>query len=114
MSYVLPYLFVIILTNSRVQGKYRHSFWNEIYEMVLARYITLPTLVALLAPAKGRFNVTAKGGLIKNKFVDWRISYPYLIFAILNVIGLIIGIVNVYSLQGHIAILNFLFDLAVL
>ena len=28
MSYVLPYLFVIILTNSRVQGKYRHSFWN--------------------------------------------------------------------------------------
>ncbi|EFO1595162.1 UDP-forming cellulose synthase catalytic subunit [Escherichia marmotae] len=106
MSYVLPYLFVIVLTNSRIQGKYRHSFWNEIYEMVLAWYITLPTLVALLAPAKGRFNVTAKGGLIKNKFVDWRISYPYLIFAILNLLGLIMGIVNFYNLQGHIAILN--------
>lgn len=26
MSYVLPYLFVIIFTNSRVQGEYRHSF----------------------------------------------------------------------------------------
>ncbi|MEH5216927.1 PilZ domain-containing protein [Escherichia marmotae] len=74
--------------------------------MVLAWYITLPTLVALLAPAKGRFNVTAKGGLIKNKFVDWRISYPYLIFAILNLLGLIMGIVNFYNLQGHIAILN--------
>ncbi|EHA8842387.1 UDP-forming cellulose synthase catalytic subunit [Escherichia coli] len=106
MSYVLPYLFVIIFTNSRVQGEYRHSFWNEIYEMVLAWYITLPTLVALLAPAKGRFNVTAKGGLIKNKFVDWRISYPYLIFAILNLIGLIIGVINIYRLQGHLVILN--------
>lgn len=74
--------------------------------MVLAWYITLPTLVALLAPAKGRFNVTAKGGLIKNKFVDWRISYPYLIFAILNLIGLIIGVINIYRLQGHLVILN--------
>ena len=36
MSYVLPYLFIVVLINSRIQGKYRHSFWNEIYEMVLA------------------------------------------------------------------------------
>ncbi|HAV8279522.1 UDP-forming cellulose synthase catalytic subunit [Escherichia coli] len=106
MSYVLPYLFIVVLINSRIQGKYRHSFWNEIYEMVLAWYITLPTLVALIAPAKGRFNVTAKGGLIANKYVDWQISYPYVIFAILNLCGLIAGIIQVSELNGEAALLK--------
>ena len=42
-------------------GAHRHSFWNEIYETVLAPYILLPTLLALINPRLGRFNVTAKG-----------------------------------------------------
>ncbi|QCV32435.1 UDP-forming cellulose synthase catalytic subunit [Escherichia coli] len=58
--FVLPHMIHASLTNSKIQGKYRHSFWSEIYETVLAWYIAPPTLVVfgrddkdLLQAAKG-------------------------------------------------------------
>ena len=90
--FVLPHMIHASLTNSRVQGKYRHSFWSEIYETVLAWYIAKPTLVALFNPHKGKFNVTAKGGLVENEYVDWLITRPYMILVLLNVSGLLFGI----------------------
>ena len=73
-------------------GKYRHSFWSEIYETVLARYIAPPTFVALINPHKGKFNVTAKGGLVKDEYVDWVISRPYIYLVLLNLVGVAVGI----------------------
>ncbi|STI81938.1 cellulose synthase catalytic subunit [Escherichia coli] len=32
--------------------------------------IAPPTLVALINPHKGKFNVTAKGGLVEEEYVD--------------------------------------------
>lgn len=87
--FVLPHMFHANLTNSRLQGKYRHSFWSEIYETILAWYIARPTAVALINPHKGKFNVTAKGGLIEKNYLDWDISKPYLMLALLNACGLI-------------------------
>ncbi|RML93631.1 Cellulose synthase, catalytic subunit, partial [Pseudomonas syringae pv. maculicola] len=46
-AYVLPHLAHASLTNSRIQGRFRHSFWNEVYEAVLAWYIMGPVLMAL-------------------------------------------------------------------
>ena len=88
LLYVLPHIIHASLTNSRMQGQYRHSFWGEVYETVLAWYIARPTTVALLDPGKGKFNVTAKGGLMEENQFDWRIARPYLALAVLNVIGL--------------------------
>ncbi|MHC6223308.1 UDP-forming cellulose synthase catalytic subunit [Pseudomonas sp. X10] len=88
LLYVLPHMIHASLTNARMQGKYRQTFWGEVYETVLAWYIARPTTVALLAPKKGRFNVTAKGGLMEQSQFDWRIAQPYLILALLNVAGL--------------------------
>ena len=62
LAYALPHLGSSHLTNSRIQRGYRSSFWNEIYEAVLAPYILFPTMLALVNPRLGRFNVTAKGG----------------------------------------------------
>ena len=42
IAYVLPHIFHASLTNSRIQGRFRHSFWNEVYETVLAWYIMRP------------------------------------------------------------------------
>ena len=66
VAYVLPHLVHSSLTNSRIQGRFRHSFWNEVYETVLAWYILPPVLVALVNPKAGGFNVTDKGGIISN------------------------------------------------
>lgn len=91
-SFALPHLMHASITNSRMQGKYRHSFWAEVYESVLAWYILRPTLVAVINPKLGKFNVTAKGGVIEKEYFDWGISAPYLIMLSLNVVGFLAGI----------------------
>ena len=47
---------------TRVSRAVSLSFWNEVYESVLAWYIMRPVLVAFVNPKLGKFNVTAKGG----------------------------------------------------
>lgn len=90
-AYSLPHLLHANLTNSRIQGAHRHSFWAEVYEATLAWYIFRPTMVALINPKLGKFNVTAKGGLVEQEHFDWTISKPYLIMLGLNVLGFFIG-----------------------
>lgn len=85
---VLPHMIHASLANSRMQGAFRHSFWSEVYETVLAWYIAWPTTLALIDPSKGKFNVTAKGGLMESGQFDWRIARPYLVLALLNFCGL--------------------------
>lgn len=90
--YVLPHMVHANITNSRIQGSHRHSFWAEVYETVLAWYIVRPTTVALLDPHKGKFNVTAKGGLVEKDYFDWTISLPYLVIVGMNLLGFVVGI----------------------
>ena len=89
LAYALPHLMLSNVTNSRIQGEHRHSFWNEIYETVLSPYILLPTMMALINPKLGKFNVTAKGGVVKRTFFDTRIAQPFLILLIFNIAGIL-------------------------
>ena len=91
-AYAFPHLVLSNMTNSRIQGQHRHSFWNEIYETVLAPYIFLPTMLALVNPKLGSFNVTAKGGVVSRSFFDSRIAQPFLVMLALNVLGLLCAI----------------------
>ena len=61
LAYGLPHVFLSTLVNSRVHGKHRHSFWNEVYEVVLAPYIFLPTALALDQPEVGQVQRNRKG-----------------------------------------------------
>ncbi|WP_130417237.1 glycosyltransferase family 2 protein [Edaphobacter modestus] len=90
-AYAIPHLVLSTLTNSRLQGKYRYSFWNEIYETVLAPYILGPTLLALANPKLGKFNVTAKGGVVKNRYFDKTIARPYGVMLLFNYLGLAVA-----------------------
>ncbi|MBV4367454.1 UDP-forming cellulose synthase catalytic subunit [Erwinia sp. BNK-24-b] len=90
--FVLPHMLHTSLTNSRIQGRWRHSFWSEVYETVLAWYIARPTTVALFNPHKGKFNVTAKGGLVEQQHLDWVITRPYMFLVLINVAGLIAAV----------------------
>lgn len=94
--YVVPTLIQIKATNSRIQGKYRYSFWGEVYESVLAWYILKPTTVALFNPNKGKFNVTEKGGLNDEEHYDWGISKPYLILLLINLLGILVGLLRLF------------------
>ncbi len=104
--YIVPTLLQVKITNSRVQGKYRYSFWGEVYESVLAWYILKPTTVALINPNKGKFNVTEKGGLNSTDHYDWMISKPYIILLLVNVIGMAYGIIRLlFGDTSHIGVL---------
>jgi cellulose synthase (UDP-forming) len=92
LAYALPHLTLSNITNSRIQGQHRHSFWNEIYETVLSPYILLPTMLALINPKLGKFNVTAKGGIVKRTFFDVRIAQPFLVLLFFNLLGLLVAI----------------------
>ncbi|MCR9090481.1 MAG: UDP-forming cellulose synthase catalytic subunit [Algiphilus sp.] len=94
LSFALPHLLCAIETNSRLQGRYRHSFFAEVYETVLATFIILPTTVALLRPKSGAFNVTAKGGTVDRDYFDKDIAKPYLWMFLLNVTGVIVGLIR--------------------
>lgn len=92
VAFALPHLVQASLVNSRMQGRYRHSFWAEAYESVLAWYIALPTTMALLRPSSGEFNVTVKGGLVEERHFDWQIAAPYLVLIALNTLGLAMAV----------------------
>lgn len=113
-AYSLPHLIMTNLVNSRIQGKFRHSFWAEIYETTLSWYIFRPTMVALINPQLGKFNVTAKGGTVEKEFFDWNIGAPYLTMLTLNLIGFGIGIVRLFwwnSYEADTVILNMIWTM---
>jgi len=91
VTYLLPHLLMGKIFEKRAMGPFRASSWGSVYETVLAWYIMRPTLVALIAPRLGRFNVTAKGGRIEREYFDWRIAMPYLVLIALNLTALLCG-----------------------
>ena len=99
-AYALPHLAHASVTNSRIQGRFSHSFWNEVYESVLAWYIMRPVLVAAINPKLGKFNVTAKGGVIEKAYFDWTIARPYVVLLLINLVGMAVGVWKLFSSAG--------------
>jgi cellulose synthase (UDP-forming) len=99
--YVLPYILQSNIANAHVQGKYRHTFWAEVYETVLAWYVAWPTTVALINPRIGTFNVTAKGGLVADPYFDWSISRPYTLLVLLNFLAFGMGLGRLFFWNTH-------------
>ncbi|WP_313621318.1 UDP-forming cellulose synthase catalytic subunit, partial [Pantoea septica] len=56
-AYVLPHLVMSLYVNSRMNGRFRYTFWGEIYETVMCFHLVIPTLLTLLSPRHGKFNV---------------------------------------------------------
>jgi cellulose synthase (UDP-forming) len=105
LAYAFPHLVLASIANARIQGQHRFSFWNEIYETVLAPYILLPTLLAFLNPrsssfTSGSFNVTAKGGVVNRRFFDGRIARPFLFLMVINVLGIVCAIPRLFQFPG--------------
>ena len=95
-SYALPHIAISLIINSRVQGRYRHSFWSEVYETVLAVYVLIPTTLAVINPKLGKFNVTAKGGKVDATHFDRSIARPYIFLVALNIFGILFGLYKLF------------------
>ncbi|HZR07011.1 MAG TPA: UDP-forming cellulose synthase catalytic subunit [Myxococcales bacterium] len=102
VAYGLPHLIHSTACNARLHGRFRHSFWSEVYETCLATYTALPTTLALIAPRKGRFNVTAKGGRVDAPYFDARIASPFLLLAVVNLAAIAAGAWKLRTGEGDL------------
>lgn len=93
-AYVLPHLVLTIYTTSRINGRFRYSFWGEVYDTVMAFHLVIPWLLVHLSPRRGKFNVTDKGDLLDRSYFDSHIVRPQLIAATLLFIAIVYGIVR--------------------
>ncbi|NDL61693.1 UDP-forming cellulose synthase catalytic subunit [Acerihabitans arboris] len=88
-AYALPHLMMSIYVNSRITGRYRYSFWGEIYETVMAFHLIFPTLLSLISPKLGKFNVTDKGDLLDKNYFDGNTVRPLIIVTLFLALSMI-------------------------
>ncbi|AYH50005.1 cellulose synthase catalytic subunit (UDP-forming) [Dickeya fangzhongdai] len=110
-AYALPHLAISMYLNSRMNGRFRYSFWGEIYETVMAFHLVIPTLITLFSPMRGKFNVTDKGGLLDEGFFDFRIVRPHIVAAVLLGAGVLAGITRIaahdyFNVDPYVIVLN--------
>ncbi|KAM3089712.1 UDP-forming cellulose synthase catalytic subunit [Phormidesmis sp. 146-35] len=71
LAYALPHFFISTYANYITYKHVRFSFWNEIYEFAMSFHAGLVTLLALINPKLGSFNVTDKGLSVTKRSFDW-------------------------------------------
>ncbi|MBX0345075.1 UDP-forming cellulose synthase catalytic subunit [Acetobacter sp. TBRC 12305] len=92
MTYAIPHLVQSLMTQSRMQGRWRYSIWNYVYETSIAIFLAPVVMMALIAPSRGTFNVTAKGGLISHNYLDTRMVRPNVIMCFILIVAAIVGV----------------------
>jgi len=79
LFYALPHIILSMQTNHIPYKHVRFSFWNEIFEFAMSFQAGIVTLLALVNPKLGSFNVTDKGLSVTERSFDFD-SVRYLVF----------------------------------
>jgi cellulose synthase (UDP-forming) len=89
LAYALPHILLSMNANFITYKNVRFSFWNEIYEFAMSFYAGVVTLMALINPKMGSFNVTDKGLSVTKRDFDWTSARPLVIVAVLVGLSLV-------------------------
>jgi cellulose synthase (UDP-forming) len=87
--YALPHILLSLNANYITYKHVRFSFWNEVFEFVMAFQAGYVTLMALINPSLGSFNVTDKGLSVTERSFDWESVRGLLVVGFLVVISLL-------------------------
>ncbi|HEY9662708.1 MAG TPA: PilZ domain-containing protein, partial [Allocoleopsis sp.] len=90
LVYALPHIALGLYANYITNKTVRFSFWNEIFENALAFQDGIVTLLAVLNPKLGKFNVTDKGVQVDRRSFDWRSTRGTLVVAGLLLLSLLV------------------------
>jgi cellulose synthase (UDP-forming) len=101
IAYILPHIGLSMIANSAISKSYRHSFSAGVYEVSIALYTTAVTLLALINPKLGKFNVTDKGTNLDSARFDYRTSWPTLTLLAITTLGLMIAFPVRLLVYGH-------------
>ncbi len=90
-AYILPHIGLSTMANSIIGKQYRHSFWASVYEVSIAPFTAGVTLLALLNPRLGSFDVTAKGTTVDRARFDLKSSRLTLLLLALSGAALVVA-----------------------
>jgi cellulose synthase (UDP-forming) len=79
LAYAIPHILLALNANYITFKHVRFSFWNEILEFVMAYQSGIVTMMALINPSLGSFNVTDKGIQVTKRSFDWQSVFPLLL-----------------------------------
>ena len=100
IAYAGGHLVHAVGTSARLNGVNRHSFWSEIYETSIAIQLLPVTIITLLDPKRGKFNVTDKGGTLEEGYLDLRVVWPIMLLFALVFLGFGIGVWGVLTTEA--------------
>ncbi len=89
LAYALPHILLSLNANYITYKNVRFSFWNEIFEFVMAFQAGYVTFMALINPKLGSFNVTDKGLTVTKRYFDWEQVRGLLVVGAFVIISLI-------------------------
>ncbi|HAA30488.1 MAG TPA: cellulose synthase catalytic subunit (UDP-forming) [Cyanobacteria bacterium UBA8553] len=89
LAYALPHILISLNANYITYKNVRFSFWNEVFEFVMAFQAGYVTLMALINPRLGSFNVTDKGLSVTKRSFDWESVRGLLVVAVLVIVSLV-------------------------
>lgn len=89
LLYALPHIVLSMQTNHIPYKRVRFSFWNEIYEFAMSFQAGIVTLLALINPKLGSFNVTAKGLTVNQRNFDINSVRYLLVLGVLTAASLL-------------------------
>ncbi|WP_122049791.1 UDP-forming cellulose synthase catalytic subunit [Asaia bogorensis] len=90
--YAVPHLIHSVVTSARTNRNWRYSLWSEVYETTLAPFLARVSIMTLIFPRRGKFNVTEKGGLLDRSYLDWSAIYPNVYLAVALFASLGVGL----------------------
>jgi cellulose synthase (UDP-forming) len=90
LFYALPHILLSMQTNHIPYKSVRFSFWNEIYEFAMSFQAGMVTLLALINPKLGAFNVTDKGLTVTKRNFDLESVRYLLILGVLSATALLV------------------------
>ncbi|MEC4812401.1 MAG: UDP-forming cellulose synthase catalytic subunit [Scytonema sp. PMC 1069.18] len=89
LFYAVPHIILAVFTNHIIYKNVRFSFWNEVFEFVMSFQAGWVTMLALINPKLGSFNVTDKGVNVKKRIFDWRSTRGLIIVTIMVIASLL-------------------------
>ncbi|NJM19435.1 MAG: UDP-forming cellulose synthase catalytic subunit [Richelia sp. RM2_1_2] len=89
LAYAIPHIILSLSTNYIIHKNARFSFWNEVFEFVMSFQVGWVTLIALINPKFGSFNVTDKGVNVTKRSFDWKSMLGLIIVAVFVVLALV-------------------------
>ncbi len=104
--YLAPFAVIYTLVQNYTFKNFRHSFWADVYEMVLAPYTLYWTFITLLDPAAPKFDVTPKGLRQGQYYFDLKLVWYHVLILLWCLFALGVGIVKMmlgFDLSGNFA-----------